>query len=288
MSLPEFTEGDRVIGLAAYPDYDSELIEGTVKGESYQVRSARPDVVVVLAGTGFVRSVIRRTATLVENGDTERAESTARDYAEMTDEEAGYLGKLDRLGNSADLIAVDESASWYASQSVVERSVGEEAENPFDQPVDNLDQAILAAYGRPTDEFLDEVEFAATTRAWVTKSTGEKAAFANGGVRDTEVGKPRFDLLRPTTVPYADQMLTRFAALMARGAEKYSSRNWEQFSDTEALQRARSSAARHFEQWLSGERDEDHAAAVWFNIMAAEYIEGVLSGLWPALEGEEA
>lgn len=285
MSLPEFEEGDRVVGLAAYPDYDSELVEGDVRGEIYQIDSVRPDVVVVETQDGLIRSVIRRTATRVENGDVERAASTARDYAEMTYEEAGYLG---RLGNSADLIAVDESASWYASQSVVERSVGEEAENPFDQPVDNLDQAILAAYGRPTDEFLDEVEFAATTRAWVTKSTGEKAAFANGGVRDTEVGKPRFDLLRPTTVPYADQMLTRFAALMARGAEKYSSRNWEQFSDTEALQRARSSAARHFEQWLSGERDEDHAAAVWFNIMAAEYIEGVLSGLWPALEGEEA
>lgn len=261
MSLPEFEEGDRVVGLAAYPDYDSELVEGVVKDDSYQIDSARPDVVVVETEDGLIRSVIRRTARLLEP---------------------------EYLGNSADLIAVDESASWYASQSVVERSVGEEAENPFDQPVDNLDQAILAAYGRPTDEFLDEVEFAATTRAWVTKSTGEKAAFANGGVRDTEVGKPRFDLLRPTTVPYADQMLTRFAALMARGAEKYSSRNWEQFSDTEALQRARSSAARHFEQWLSGERDEDHAAAVWFNIMAAEYIEGVLSGLWPALEGEEA
>lgn len=107
--------------------------------------------------------------------------------------------------------------------------------------------------------------------------------FEGGGVRDAEAGKPRFDLIRPKNVPYLDQMLTRFAIHLGRGAEKYAARNWEQFSDEAALERAKSSAARHFEQWINGETDEDHAAAVWFNVMAAEYIKGVLEGRWEAL-----
>lgn len=118
---------------------------------------------------------------------------------------------------------------------------------------------------------------------FVTKSSGEKIDFSGGGQRDSEAGKPRFDLIRPKNVPYADQMLTRFAALMARGAERHSSRNWEQFCTEDALDRAKSSAGRHFEQWVNGEVDEDHASAVWFNIMAAEYVKGVLDGRWPAL-----
>lgn len=116
---------------------------------------------------------------------------------------------------------------------------------------------------------------------YTTKDSGERAEFEGGGQRDTEKGKPRFDLLLPETVPYAAQMLTRFAARMGRGAEKYEDRNWESFSDDKALQRARSSAFRHFMQWFNGETDEDHAAAVFFNIMAAEYIRGVLAGSWP-------
>ena len=115
---------------------------------------------------------------------------------------------------------------------------------------------------------------------YTTKDSGQKAAFDGGGVRDTESGKPRFDLLLPKDVPYEYQMMTRWAALMGRGAEKYEDRNWELFSDTKALERARSSAFRHFMQWISGERDEDHAAAVFFNIMAAEYIDGKLEGRW--------
>lgn len=117
-----------------------------------------------------------------------------------------------------------------------------------------------------------------------TKASGGRASFIGGGVRDTEANKPRFDLLRPVTVPYEHQMLTRWAALMARGAEKYSARNWEQFSDQAALDRAKSSAARHFEQWFNDELDEDHAAAVLFNVTAGEYVRGVIGGLWTPLD----
>lgn len=113
--------------------------------------------------------------------------------------------------------------------------------------------------------------------------TRDLSSFEGGGVRDTEKDKPRFDLTRPKNVPYEEQMLTRFARLMARGAEKYSARNWEQFKTPEALERALSSLNRHHEQYQAGETDEDHAASIVANVWFAEYIKGVLAGKWEAL-----
>jgi hypothetical protein len=124
--------------------------------------------------------------------------------------------------------------------------------------------------------------------AVTTKDSGARAAFGNGGVRDTQEGKPRFDLIFPKNVPYEHQLITRLAALMARGAEKYADRNWEQFSDIPARERAIASALRHIVQWANGEEDEDHGAAVVFNIMAADYVDGVLARNWKALEPPEA
>lgn len=105
-----------------------------------------------------------------------------------------------------------------------------------------------------------------------TKDSGVRAEFSTGMVRDTQEGKPRFDLLLPKGIPYADQMLTRFAALMERGANKYTERNWEKARTQEELDRYHSSAIRHLMQWVNGETDEDHAAAVMFNIMAGEFV----------------
>lgn len=124
-------------------------------------------------------------------------------------------------------------------------------------------------------------------QTWTTKDSGSRANFGNGGVRDTQEGKARFDLLLPVTVPYEHQLLHRWACLMERGGRKYDDRNWEQFSDQEALDRAKASALRHHIQWTTGETDEDHAAAVLFNIMAAEYIAGVLNGSWPAMSAPD-
>lgn len=105
---------------------------------------------------------------------------------------------------------------------------------------------------------------------YVTKDSGERAEFDSGMVRDTNAGKPRFDLLVAEGIPFDAQMLTRFAALMARGAEKYTDRNWEKANSREEYERMKESAFRHFMQWYCGNDDEDHAAAVFFNIMAAE------------------
>jgi hypothetical protein len=114
-----------------------------------------------------------------------------------------------------------------------------------------------------------------------TKDSGQRAEYASGMVRDTEAGKARFDLLFPLDVPYSAQMLTRFAELMARGAEKYDARNWEKAKGAEELARYRSSALRHLVQWLAGETDEDHAAAVMFNLLAGETVKYKMSNPEP-------
>lgn len=105
---------------------------------------------------------------------------------------------------------------------------------------------------------------------WTTKDSGHRAEFASGMVRDTQDGKARFDLLLAAGVPYEAQFLTRCAELMARGADKYADRNWEQANSAEELGRMMASALRHVMQWAAGDRSEDHAAAAVFNLMAYE------------------
>jgi hypothetical protein len=85
-------------------------------------------------------------------------------------------------------------------------------------------------------------------------------------VRDVTEGKTDYLLVR------SGPMLRRWAERLTAGARKYDVDNWLRANSEAELRRARSSAARHFEQWLAGEDDEDHAAAVFFNINAAEYI----------------
>lgn len=105
---------------------------------------------------------------------------------------------------------------------------------------------------------------------FVTKDSGVREEYNSGMVRDSQKNKARFDLLRPKDVPYSAQFLTRVAELMTRGAEKYGLRNWEMANSEEELERFENSAERHLMQYLSGETDEDHAAAVVFNLLAAE------------------
>ncbi len=57
---------------------------------------------------------------------------------------------------------------------------------------------------------------------YITKDSGKRQQFDTGMQRDTQDGKPRFDLIAPLDLPYEEQMLTRWAKLMARGAAKYS------------------------------------------------------------------
>ena len=106
---------------------------------------------------------------------------------------------------------------------------------------------------------------------FITKDSGERQEYDSGMVRDLQDGKPDFSLIL-TDAPYEEQLLTRWAALMERGAGKYGRRNWQKANSQEELERFKASAFRHFVQWVSGETDEDHAAAVLFNINAAEFV----------------
>ncbi|OUU13919.1 MAG: hypothetical protein CBB97_25465 [Candidatus Endolissoclinum sp. TMED37] len=103
-----------------------------------------------------------------------------------------------------------------------------------------------------------------------TLDSGERKVFESGMARDTNKGKARFDLLLPKGVRYEEQMLTRLAELMTRGADKYGDRNWEEAEGAEEMARFKESAFRHFIQWMSNDLEEDHASAVMFNIIAYE------------------
>jgi hypothetical protein len=99
-----------------------------------------------------------------------------------------------------------------------------------------------------------------------TKDSGKRVLFDSGMQRDTQDNKVLFHLV------WSGPMLQRWAELLTRGAVKYSEDNWMKADGDEELKRFRASAARHFNQWMRGDRDEDHAAAVMFNINGAEYV----------------
>lgn len=105
---------------------------------------------------------------------------------------------------------------------------------------------------------------------FITKDSGQREEYPSGMRRDVQTGKPRFDLIFPEGVAFDDQLLTRFAGLLARGAEKYGDNNWQLANSDEELKRFRASGLRHMIQWACGETDEDHATAVIFNLMAYE------------------
>lgn len=106
---------------------------------------------------------------------------------------------------------------------------------------------------------------------FVVKDSGERRVFSGGMVRDTDQGKVRYDLVLD------GPMFKRYAVHLTKGAQKYEARNWMKAAGQEEADRFRQSALRHFIQWYNGETDEDHAAAVWFNINGAEYVEGKLT-----------
>lgn len=100
---------------------------------------------------------------------------------------------------------------------------------------------------------------------FTVKDSGERSQFASGMQRDVTIGKCRYDLA------FDGPMLARYAEHLTKGALKYEPRNWMKANSQAELDRFRESAIRHFVQWVRGDKDEDHAAAVWFNINGYEY-----------------
>ena len=98
-----------------------------------------------------------------------------------------------------------------------------------------------------------------------TLDSGSRERCQSGMVRDTQDGKPRYDLVDRA-------FLKRWADLMARGAAKYGEENWRQAAGEEELKSFKASALRHMFQWLDGDITEDHAVAVAFNVSGAEMV----------------
>jgi hypothetical protein len=90
------------------------------------------------------------------------------------------------------------------------------------------------------------------------KDSGERQKFDGGAVRDTDDGKPRFDLIPPL----AEQ---RTALHYSSGAKKYDEWNWAKGMP---YSRFLASMKRHIASFERGESDEDHLAAVVFNANA--------------------
>lgn len=101
-----------------------------------------------------------------------------------------------------------------------------------------------------------------------TKDSGERQQFASGMQRDVTEGKTKWHLV------FSGPMLERWAKLMTRGAIKYDDNNWMKADSGDEYQRFKESAFRHFMQWYEGDEDEDHAAAIYFNVNGAEYTKG--------------
>lgn len=105
-----------------------------------------------------------------------------------------------------------------------------------------------------------------TQDTYAVKDSGERMTFDSGMVRDLTDGKIKWHLIR------SGPMLKRWAVHLTKGAEKYGDDNWLKANGPDELKRFRESADRHFNQWTNGETDEDHAAAVIFNMNGAEYV----------------
>ena len=116
---------------------------------------------------------------------------------------------------------------------------------------------------------------------YITKDSWEHKQFSTWMMRDTNEGKPRFDLLILEWIPYEEQPLTLLANLLARGAAKYTERNREKARTIEELNRFKESFLRHAMQAVCWETDEDHKSAAIFNLFWMVLVEYKLKyGKW--------
>jgi hypothetical protein len=158
--------------------------------------------------------------------------------------------------------------------------IGTSEPHPLAHPVDSNEwpaggdpmgyEEEVSARPRKLSEAEEVVERRREQWSWGTKDSGEKRVHASGMVRDQDAGKPAFHLMLPKGVPFEDQMLTRLAGLYARGADKYGDRNWELSCTAEDEEHIAGSLFRHLIHLLCGDTDEDHAAAVMWNVVALE------------------
>lgn len=112
----------------------------------------------------------------------------------------------------------------------------------------------------------------AASRSAGLKDTGEREHFVSGMVREPNLDRGRFELIPPVA-------LRALAIHYERGAIKYSDRNWEKGGK---LSRHLNSALRHLQDFLEGDRSEDHLSACTFNVFAIQHnLEMIERGVLP-------
>lgn len=105
-----------------------------------------------------------------------------------------------------------------------------------------------------------------------TKTTATKEQFLTGAHRSSAEGRGRPQDLSPLA-------LLRLGKLLERGANAYGARNYQKGM---SMDRTAGSLLRHLLQYMSGDCDEDHLAAVMFNAMVLlDTDERVRTGLVP-------
>lgn len=97
------------------------------------------------------------------------------------------------------------------------------------------------------------------------KDSGQRRDFNTGAKRDIDDDKPRYDLIPPTA-------LRRVAIHYGNGAKKYDEHNWVKGIP---VSRCIGSLLRHVFQFIAGETDEDHGAAIIFNVMCIMHYQEV-------------
>jgi len=110
------------------------------------------------------------------------------------------------------------------------------------------------------------------TKEFITKDSGKRQEYKSGMRRDLQDDKPNLYCWIDKDVPYKEQWLTRIGNLATRGANKYGLRNMDKANSDEELERFKTSFLRHSIQYLCGEEDEDHFAAVMFNAIQIENV----------------
>jgi len=103
--------------------------------------------------------------------------------------------------------------------------------------------------------------------------SGKREKFSTGAVREPNLMRGRYDLVSPIS-------LKALAIHYERGSEKYSDRNWEKGLP---LSRHLNSAIRHLNEYLTGDRSEDHLSACSWNCFAIVHnLEMIELGKLPA------
>ena len=98
------------------------------------------------------------------------------------------------------------------------------------------------------------------------QDSGERKQFSTGAQRDTNTGKGAWSLL-----PFYS--LLRLAIHYENGAKKYGRHNWKKGMP---LAQYLDAADRHLHKYMDGMRNEDHLAAVAWNVFAFLWTENAI------------